>query len=143
LASYGKNCVGMGSFKPGHGDIIQNNRCAVRLDTVSSKEAALESATGRLTDPTKRRVSSDYPDEIGGIDQCKNIVAVLRNNSYYTPHGNASYLCYDIGPQVSLVDMQEKYGTELSSTVEKLPPVFTLIQWAREMLIFQTIESDS
>jgi hypothetical protein len=48
-----------------------------------------------------------------------------------------------MGPQVSLVDMQEKYGAELGSTSEKLPPVDTLIQWAKEMLIHQAIESAS
>ena len=92
-----------------------------------------------MTDPTRKRLTSDYPDEIGGLEQCKNGSAVFRNNTYYTPHGNASYQCSDIGPQVSLVDMQELYGMELSSTSEKLPPMDTLIQWAREMLIDQTI----
>jgi hypothetical protein len=133
----------MGSFKPGHGDIVQNNRCAVRLDGVSSMEAEHQPTTGRLADPTKRRLTSDFPDEIGGLEQCKNSSALFRNNTYYTPHGNASYQCYDMGPQVSLVDMQDIYGTELGSTSEKLPPVDTLIQWAKEMLIHQAIESDS
>ena len=133
----------MGSFKPGHGDVVQNNRCAVRLDTISSMEAASEATSGRLTDPTRRRLTSDYPDEIGGLEQCKNGSAVFRNNSYFTPHGNASYQCYDVGPQVSLVDMQELYGMELSSKSEKLPPMDTLIQWAKEMLIDQTIAAES
>ena len=132
LASGRKACTGFGSFFPGRGDIVRNNQCIVGLETVSSLNhwelAGPRDSNGNLREKA--------PDNIAYLGTCKGSNAVLYNNSYYTPHGNASILCYDIeGGEVSLTDLQDKYGLEHGSFSTTIPPVEDILGWATSMLI--------
>lgn len=125
-----KSCIGFGSFKPGHRDIVQNNKCLVGLETISSP---FEHQTAIIRDSAGNQVSKEL-DNVGGL-VCKGANAILRNNRYYTPNGNASYECYDVDGEVSFEDIKQKYGLEQGSTSEKIPPLKVIIQWARSLLI--------
>lgn len=132
LASGRKACTGFASFLPGHGDIVRNNQCIVGLETISSF------FHGELAGPrdSKGQLREREADNIAYLSRCKSSNAVLFNNSYYTPHGNASINCYDIdGGDVSLTELQVKYGLEHGSFSTTIPPVETMLGWARSLLI--------
>jgi hypothetical protein len=138
LASEYKACIGFDTFLPGHGHIVRNNQCIVGLETLSSLKhgdlARPRDSSGRL----RERV----PDNIAYLGRCKDSNTMLLNNSYYTPHGNASINCWDIGfSEVSLADLQEKYGLEQGSFSTTIPPVETILEWARSILIAGTGKS--
>ena len=61
--------------------------------------------------------------------------AIIGNNSYYTPNGNASYQCGDLGQELSLSEVRNKFGLEKGSTTNILPLVDDIVQWAKELLI--------
>ena len=140
LASGRKACTGFGSFLPGHGDIVRNNQCIVGLETVSSLKH------GMLAGPRDANGSlrSKELDNIAYLGRCKGSNAQLYNNSYYTPHGNASINCYDIdGGDISLAELQEKYGLEHGSFSTTIPPIETILGWARSLLIVDDIAGPS
>ncbi|CAB9498027.1 expressed unknown protein [Seminavis robusta] len=125
MASGRKRCIGIGSFKAGHGDIIQNNRCAVRLDSISSTE--------QLTRVSE--LGEDSLDNVGGLGRCKESNARISNNTYYTPEGDAMFYCNDIGDEEQSLVVLQTYGIENSSISQKHPPLKLLVQWAQEMLL--------
>lgn len=132
LASGRKACTGLDDFLPGHGDVVRNNRCIVGLETISSTtKEHIELAGPR---DSKGELRDRLPDNIGYMT-CKNGNAVLYNNSYFTPHGNASISCRDLDQEISFTDLQDKYGFEKGSTVSTIPPVKSILQWANAMLI--------
>ena len=143
MAFGGKACIGFGSFKPGHGDVVRNNTCLVGLETISSsgREDFLPAATTihSLFVNSTGQILTKEPDNVAMIVRCKDSNAVIHNNSYYTPHGNASYQCWNLQQEISLAELQVKYGLELGSTTERLPPIDVLVQWARALLIEDTL----
>ena len=138
-----KKCIGFGSFKEGHGDIVQNNTCIVGLQKI--QDDATNSADGNyMRDPTKKRLWSDHEDNVASLERCEGSNAILRTNKYYTPHGNASFTCsYAGGGEISLEEVQTKYGLDLGSTTDIIPPVHILLYWARQLLFLEEADSAS
>lgn len=134
MASGRKACIGFGSFKPGHGDIVRNNRCVVGLETIGNSQDYDEASASSLAD-FKGQIVTKELDNVAMLEQCKDGNAVIYNNSYYTPNGNASYTCWNLGLEVSLADMQEKYMIDQGSTSETLPSVDLMVQWAEGLLM--------
>lgn len=136
MASGRKACIGFGSFKPGHGDVVCQNKCLVGLETLSNDNELNFSAVpaSTTTDFTTQKVMKEL-NNVAMLQQCKDGNAVIHNNSYFTPNGNASYTCWNMGKEVSLTDIQNTYNLEQGSTTERLPPVDVIFQWARELVL--------
>ena len=76
----------------------------------------------------------DSIDCVGALGRCEGSNMVVENNTYYTPHGNATINC-EFRHEVSLPDVAKKYGIEKGSTVAPIPPSKTIVQWAYTMLL--------
>ena len=105
----GQQCLNTWPFVPGHQHVVHDNKCVVSF--------------------------SDDALHIGGLN-CKHpmksadIIDVLFNNSYYTPHGNAS-----ANNCITVAQMSARGSTvEQGSTMSKLPTDEELISWARAKL---------
>ena len=138
MASGRKACIGFGSFKPDHGDVVRNNKCIVGLETIGNNREHFEGLQSSFADYQGHKVTKEL-DNVAMLQQCKDGNAVIHNNSYYTPNGNASYTCWNLGLEVSLADMQEKYMVEQGSTTETLPSVDLMVQWAKGLLIEDSV----
>ena len=63
----GQNCFDVGSFKPGHGDGFFNNSCIIM----------------GCRNPT-------CVDKVTSVSQCDPSIVTLKDNRYFTTHGNAT-----------------------------------------------------
>ena len=131
-----KACIGFGSFKPGHGDVVRNNKCLVGLETLGNDSELNSPAAVASTpiDPTVHNVMKEL-DNVAMLEECGDSNALISNNSYFTPNGNASYTCWNMGREVSLADIQNTYKLEQGSTTERLPSVDVMLKWARDLVL--------
>jgi len=134
MAAGRKACIGMGSFNPGHGDIVRNNKCLVGLDIMGDVVESPPAVTLRLE---QDRLVSQTKDYVAGVERCQDGNALITNNSYFTPHGNASYTCGDIegDSELLLSRVQEEFKMEKGSTTDKLPPMDVMVGWAKSLLM--------
>ena len=105
----GQNCINIGSFVAGHGDVLVNNTCVVT--GASNPEAA---------------------DRVSHVAQCDPKVVTIKNNRYFTQHGNATMTCGN--KDLTLADAQTTRGIELGSTSDVIPEAETILGWARAIL---------
>ena len=68
---------------------------------------------------------------VTSVSQCDPKIVTLRNNQYYTTHGNATISCGRKG--MSIAEAQE-VGMELGSTASKLPSDNEIVAMAKAML---------
>ena len=87
----GQNCFDVGSFKPGHGDGFWNNTCIIM----------------GCRNPT-------CVDKVTSVSQCDPDIVTLRDNRYFTTHGNATISC---GGKMLSVTEAQAVGMEKGSTV--------------------------
>ena len=129
-----KACIGFGSFFAGHGDIVRNNRCLVGLETFGHSTQDFPTSTFRKMNG---QMFESHQDNVAFVNRCKEGNSVMFNNSYYTPHGNASYRCGDFGndEEFNLTRVQDEFGIEKGSTSETFPSLDVLVQWAKSLLI--------
>ena len=86
-------CVGFGTFYKGHGHVVRRNICFAANDNAAVVQ----------------------------LEACKDNHAMLHDNQYYTPNGNASCLCgYDTVP-IPFEKCQEQFGFEDRSSVSSAP----------------------
>ena len=86
-------CVGFGTFYKGHGHVVRRNFCFAANDN----EAIVQ------------------------LETCKDNHAVLYENQYFTPNGNATCQCgYDALP-IPFDKCKEQFGIENRSTVSSTP----------------------
>lgn len=102
------SCVGFGSFQPGHGHIVHDNRCIVP----------------NLNKP------------IIEIAACgKNSNTVLQRNHYYGPSLNVTVRCGYSNDPIHFADAQRQYASfEEGSTIDTLPTNEEILKWANETL---------
>jgi hypothetical protein len=100
-------CVGFGSFYEGHGHVVRRNICLA----ANSNEPIIQ------------------------LETCENNHAILHENTYYTPNGNASCLCgYNTIP-IPFEQCKDVFGIENRSTVSPTPKdALTVINWAKKIL---------
>ena len=108
-ADDGQNCFDVGSFKPGHGDGFYNNSCII----LGCR-------------------SPGCVDKVTSVSQCDPTIVTLKNNKYYTTHGNATIACGNKGG-LSVAEAQA-VGMELGSTAAKLPSDDEIVAMAKAVL---------
>jgi hypothetical protein len=86
-------CVGFGTFYEGHGHIVRRNICFA----ANSNEAIIQ------------------------LETCEDNHAILHDNQYFTPNGNASCLCgYDTA-SIPFEKCKEQFSIEKQSSVSVAP----------------------
>ena len=70
-------------------------------------------------------------DRVATVAQCDARFVELHNNSYYSPHGNASFSCGGQGGGDLLLPEVQALGIEQSSTFEQIPDDDVILGWAR------------
>lgn len=100
-------CVGFGGFFPGHGHIVRGNTCLV----------------------------SRSDDAIIYLSKCNGSNAILHNNFYFTPNGSATVECGDQNSLLSFHQIQEIFGLEHKSSVQRTPKTTTqVVAWVTRTL---------
>ena len=101
-------CIGLASFKAGHGDEFSNNTCAL---------------VGNSSD--------DAVGKVGSISQCNPAENNMHDNTYLTPSGKGT-----LGGcgSTQIQGIFAKDGIEKGSKVEKLPTVDELVGYAKAWL---------
>ena len=101
-------CIGLASFKAGHGDEFSNNTCAL---------------VGNSSD--------DAAGKVGSISQCNPAENNMHDNTYLTPSGKGT-----LGGcgSTQIQGIFAKDGIEKGSQVEKLPTVDELVGYAKAWL---------
>ena len=72
-------------------------------------------------------------DRVATLMQCDGEVVELRDNEYYSPHGNASFRCPGGEGDLSLSEIQQR-GLEAGSIAGPLPAVDVVVGWATDLL---------
>jgi|EP01047_Picozoa_sp_COSAG01_P007393 hypothetical protein len=104
----GQNCFDVGSFKDGHGDGFYNNTCIL----LGCRNPACV-------------------DKVTSVSQCDPAIVTLKDNRYYTTHGNATVVC---GRKPMSVSEAQSVGMEIGSTASTLPSDKEIVEMARMML---------
>jgi hypothetical protein len=117
-----QNCFNLWNFVAGHQDVLYNNTCAIWQNGVAG--AHPQDADMIMTQNDAGQCSTGD----------RSAVPILRDNSYYTTHGNASVNCGgEFGTTVA--DMQKQFPDwDERSTWHTLPDAVTVIQWGRDVL---------
>lgn len=103
----GGKCVGFGSFFPGHGHVVRGNTCLV----------------------------SRSDDAIIYLSKCNKSNAILHDNFYFTPNGSAAVECGDQNSLLSLHQLQDMFGLENKSSVQKTPKTTAqVVAWVTRTL---------
>ena len=102
-----KKCYGTGSFLEGQADEFNNNTCILAQQ-------------------------KDSAPRLGHMFQCADFGMKPNSNRYFTATGNGTFACGD-QMEVTIQEMQ-KQGFETGSTIEVMPPVETIMSWARRIL---------
>ena len=123
----GSNCINVGSFKRGVGDAFRNNTCLSGIG-----EWAMSSGCGSPACANRSRPAPPM-DVVGHVGQCDPAYTTLADNSYYTPHGNATLQCGG-GGALTIAGVQRKHGNELGSRAAKLPTAAEALSWAEAMV---------
>ena len=104
----GQNCFDVGSFEPGHGDKYYNNTCVVM----------------GCRNPS-------CVDKVTSVAQCDPSIVTLKNNKYFTLHGNATVKC---GGNMDSIEQAQKKGMEIGSTYGKLPTDKEIVAFAQALI---------
>ena len=109
----------------GHGDGFFNNTCLVgvggrRKPSGCGDPSCFDSA------------EASGLDMIGGVSQCDPEYVDMRDNRYFSPHGNATLKCG--GRPLSIPEVQSSKGIEIGSTFGVLPSDEEIVEWARGIL---------
>ena len=104
----GQNCFDVGSFEPGHGDGFFNNSCIIM----------------GCRNPT-------CVDKVTSVSQCDPSIVTLKDNRYFTTHGNATIQCG--GKMLSVAEAQQQ-GMEEGSTAGPIPSDEEIVGMAKAML---------
>ena len=101
------SCIGFGSFLPGHGHVVLNNRCIVPS----------------IAKPII---------ELARCDEKSNVV--LASNQYFGPSKNITIRCGYGNDPIPFLTAQEMYSIERNSTIDTLPTNQQILAWANETL---------
>lgn len=102
----GQNCVNIGGFVEGHGDIIENNTCIVM--------------------PTE----GDKGHIVAHLEECDASRVTLRGNRYFADRANGTVEC--AGQKVPFSALPR--GIEEGSTLEDVPAPETILRWMEAAL---------
>ena len=103
----GLKCIGFGSFFPGHGHVVRNNKCLVPQNNQA----------------------------IISLSRCNKGYAILHDNQYFTPNGSVAVECGDQNSLLPLYRLQETFGLENRSIAQIAPnKVEEVVAWAVETL---------
>lgn len=86
-------CIGFGSFFEGHGHIVRRNICLAGI----GNEAMIQ------------------------LETCKSNHAILQDNKYFSPNGEAMCQCGYGDPLIPFYDFQSIFGIEKGSSIDYLP----------------------
>ena len=107
-------CVGFGSFYKGHGHVVRRNIC----------------------------FASNTNEPIVQLETCydnHDNHAILHDNQYFTPNGNASCLCgYNTSP-IPFDECKKRFGIENRSTVHSTPKDAKIIVIMAKNILFPKI----
>ena len=70
-------------------------------------------------------------DKVTSVSQCDPDIVTLKDNRYYTTHGNATISC---GHTPMSVHDAQRHGMELGSSAATLPSDAEIVEMARTML---------
>lgn len=124
----GSNCMNMGPFLRNLGDEYTNNTC---VSGVVSRARGSGCGSPACADPN---ATSKPMDVVGSASQCDPQYYKLRDNRYFSPHGNGSLSCG--GKVLSIDAVQRQFNNDLNSVAQKLPSTQQMLQWAEAWLRF-------
>ena len=101
-----QNCVGFGSFSPGHGHTVRRNKCIIP--------------------------HSDRPSI--AVDHCNGTNADLHDNEYYSPNGTILVHCYDSDTTHTLAEAVDWFGMETGSIASETPDESDIVTWSKAIL---------
>jgi hypothetical protein len=107
-------CVGFGAFYEGHGHVVRRNYCFA----ANSNEAIVQ------------------------LETCQNNFAILHDNQYFTPSGNASCICGYNSLPIPFDKCKEQFGIEYRSKVSATPKDAKIIVDLALTILFPTADTE-
>ena len=108
-------CVGFGSFYEGHGHVVRRNICFAANDDGA----------------------------IIQLETCRNNFAILHDNQYFTPSGNASCMCGYNSLPIPFDRCKAKFGIERRSTVSATPKNAKVLVDLALTILFPAVDTET